>query len=104
MQSGSGTTGRGANLIFLAWVRLESSSEGRTEGPRAGELGRDLEELRGETLRRIDCKVGFAMVLWGEIEEGEEEEVEEEEMEVYPRSLNIEISNFCISTSCRIIP
>lgn len=30
-QSGSGTTGRGANLIFLDWAWLESSSEGRME-------------------------------------------------------------------------
>ena len=63
MQSGSGTTGRGANLIFLDWVGLQSSSEGRMEAWKAGELGRDLEELRGDTLRRIDCKVGFAIIL-----------------------------------------
>jgi len=25
---------------------------------RAGELGRDLERLRGDGLRRIDCKIG----------------------------------------------
>jgi len=35
------------------------------EGWKAGELGRDLEELRGDTLRRIDCKVGFAIILYG---------------------------------------
>ena len=33
------------------------------EGLRAGELGRDLEELRGDGLRRIDCKIGFDIVL-----------------------------------------
>jgi len=58
---GSGTTGRGANLIFLDWVGLESSSEGRAVALRAGELGRDLEGLRGDGpmgdgLRRIDCR------------------------------------------------
>lgn len=43
--AGSGTTGNGANLIFLQWAGLESSSGGRMETLRAGELGRDLGEL-----------------------------------------------------------
>jgi hypothetical protein len=42
IHSGSGTMGRGANLIFLDWAWLESSSEGRMEELKAGELGRDL--------------------------------------------------------------
>ena len=71
MQSGSGTTGRGANRIFLDWVGLESSSEGRMETLRAGESGRDLEELRGEVVRRIDWRVGFAIGRGGAME-GEE--------------------------------
>ena len=66
--SGSGTTGSGANLIFL-WVGLESSSEGRMETLGAGELGRNLDEVGGEVLRRIDCRVGFAMALDGVLEE-----------------------------------
>jgi len=74
------------------------------EGMKAGELGRDLEELRGDPLRRIDCKMGVAIVLCGAIEEGEGEEEMEEEMDVCTRSLNIEISYFCICASCRIIP
>jgi len=60
MSFGSGTTGRGANLIFLDWVGLVSSSEGRAVALKAGELGRDLEGLRGDGLRSIDCR---AMVL-----------------------------------------
>lgn len=41
----------------------------------AGEFGRDHEESRGEELRRIDCKIGFAIVLsWGDEEDGVEEE------------------------------
>lgn len=40
-----------------------SSSEGRIEGLSAGELGRDLGELRGDGLSKIDCKIGFAIVL-----------------------------------------
>ena len=35
------------------------------EGLRAGELGRDLAESRGDALRRIDCRIGFAIVLCG---------------------------------------
>ena len=63
--SGSGTTGRGANLIFRDWVGLGSSSGGRMETLTAGELGRDLAESRGDVVRRIDCNVGFAIVLGG---------------------------------------
>jgi len=33
------------------------------EGLGAGELGRDLGELRGDELRRIDCNIVFAIVL-----------------------------------------
>ena len=61
MQSGSGTMGSGANLIFLDWARLDSSSEGRVEAWRAGELGRDLEKLRGGGTRRMDCRVEVAI-------------------------------------------
>jgi len=32
---------------------------------KAGELGRDLERLRGDGLRRIDCKIGFPIALDG---------------------------------------
>lgn len=61
--SGSGTTGRGANLIFLDWAGLVSSSGGRMESLRAGEFGRGHGELRGEGLKRIDCRIGFAIVF-----------------------------------------
>ena len=30
---------------------------------RAGELGRDMDGLRGDELRRIDCRIGLAIVL-----------------------------------------
>lgn len=63
MSFGSGTTGRGANLIFLYCGWLESSSEGRMETLSAGELGSDLGELIGDGLRRIDCKTWFAIGL-----------------------------------------
>jgi len=42
---------------------LESSSEGRKEALRAGELGRDLEGSSGGGLRRIDCKTRLDIVL-----------------------------------------
>lgn len=33
------------------------------ESLRAGEFGRDLGELRGDGIKRIDCRIGFAIVL-----------------------------------------
>jgi len=45
---------------------------------RAGEFGRDIDGLRGEGLRRIECKIGLAIVFeprrGGDGEDGEEEE------------------------------
>jgi hypothetical protein len=72
---------------------------------KAGEFGRDLEDVRGDALRRIDCSMGFAIVLAGGRlrRRQEEEEEEEEEMDcAYTRSLNIEMSYFRVSR--RIIP
>lgn len=63
MSFGSGTTGRGANLIFLHCAGLESSSEGRGGTLSAGEFGMDLGELRGDGVSRIDCNVRLAIVL-----------------------------------------
>ena len=64
---------------------------------RAGELGRDLEELRGDALRRIDCRMGVVIeARWGGGGGGGGDG------RIHPRSLNIEISYFRVS--CRIIP
>lgn len=65
MSSGSGTIGRGANLIFLDCARLESSSEGRMEALRAGEFVMDLGGLIGDGVRRIDWRARLDIVFSG---------------------------------------
>lgn len=72
------------------------------EALNAGELGRDLGGLKGDELRRIDCKTRVAIALDGREERGREVGTTGRRWMAQTRDLSIKILGF--GTFVRITP